>query len=371
MRKRSGIIFILSILLLLSGNIFAQDTINIDSTEVHQCDKHPITDSTQAVNLTGEEPLRAGEHDENETVATIETSEPDQPPTVMDFLSSGKYLAFLILSAIAFIVLLTRKVNYWIRLALLAVAFILFGLDYFYPLHPSPMCAITKLFMFRFTWGEFFPAFVAMFVAIFLPSLIGRKIFCGWVCPLGALQDLINKIPFKWRIKNFNFTVFNSVRGTLLLMFVLVFFGVKDHLVWLSTDMNINPTEQMWVAYSAYSIYEPINFFELLHWGFNFSFFIMFPLLVITSLIFYRPFCYSICPIGFLTWLFEKIAPGRVRVDHSKCNDCQLCYDKSPCPTIKPMVEKSAILPDCTSCGECFDTCPQNAIKFSFFPDKH
>ena len=313
----------------------------------------------------------------SEEVASV-TAEPvvpeeaaSQPPGLTDFLFSGKYLAFLILAVVALALLLGRWVSLKIRIPLLVIAFVLFGLDQFYPLHPSPMCAITNLFMFKITWGMFFPAFIAMFVAIFLPSLVGRKLFCGWVCPLGAMQDLINKIPVKFRIKQFNFTVFNAVRAALLLMFILVFFAVKDHVAFLGEKAGADMTSDVWTAFSAFSVYEPINFFELLHWRLSTTFWVMFPMLFVASLILYRPFCYLICPIGFLTWLVEKIAPGRVRVDQARCNQCGLCIDKSPCPTIAPMVSgKALLLPDCTSCGECLDTCPKNAIKFGFLPDK-
>lgn len=357
-------IFCLSVLFTFHS-INAQQLKTGDSIEVHNLDN----DDSKTVNLSGEEPIRTGEHDEDEQCEQTAAATGDMtPPTYIDFLFSGKYLAFLILSIVALVLLTGNWINYWIRLLLLLVAFVLFGLDYFYPMHPSPMCGITNLFMFKFTWGEFFPAFVAMFIAIFLPSLIGRKLFCGWVCPLGALQDLINKIPHKWHYKNFSFSTFNSVRFTLILMFVLVFFGVIDHLKWLANDMQLSPTLDTWVAYSAYSIYDPINLFELLHWELNTAFYILFPILVIASLILYRPFCYAICPIGFLTWLVEKISPGRIRIDHSTCNDCGICFQKSPCPTIKPLVEGKMMIPDCTSCGECLTTCPNNSISFGFIP---
>lgn len=175
-------------------------------------------------------------------------------------------------------------------------------------------------------------------------------------------------MPVKLKFKQFNFGIFNGIRTGLFVMFILVFFAVKDHVAFLAEQVGIDPEmTDMWTAFAAFSIYEPINFFELMHWNLNTVFWIMFPILVLSSLVLYRPFCYLICPIGFLTWLVEKIAPGRVRVDMDSCNQCGICVDRSPCPTIKPMIDpEGGVLPDCTSCGECLNTCPKNAITFGF-----
>jgi len=289
---------------------------------------------------------------------TIPSTEPD-PPTAFDFLFSGKYLAFLILSAVGLVLLFGRWINVWVRLVMLVVAFVLFGLDQLYPMHPSPMCGLSKLFMFRFTHGQFFPAFTAVFLAIFIPSLIGRKLFCG--------QELVNKIPSKLRFKQFNFTLFNSVRMALLAMFFFTFFAVKDQIDALGEALEISQTSGIWKAFSAYNLYEPLNLFELLHWDVDTTWIVMFTLLVVASYLLYRPFCYLICPIGALTWLVELIAPGRIRVDHSLCDDCGECVEASPCPTIAKLIdENTKAAPDCTSCGECLNTCPTDAIKFGF-----
>jgi len=311
-----------------------------------------------------------------DNAAATETEEdllppPERPrqPGLLDFLTTGRYLAFLIMSAVALMLLIAGWTKLWVRIAMLIIAFVLFGIEQFYPMHPSPMCAITKLFMFRFTFGQFFLPFIALVVAMFVPSLIGRKIFCGWVCPLGAFQDLINKIPFKYKFKNFNFTAFNAVRVALFILFILTFFWVKDHIAYLAGDLGADVTEQTWKMYSSYSIYESINFFELLHWNMTGKFIVMLIVLIGASLVLYRPFCYLICPIGLLTWLCEKIAPGRIRVDHSKCNLCGDCEEKSPCPTIHKLVyeeEEKGVIPDCTSCGECMNNCPEDAISFRF-----
>lgn len=287
-------------------------------------------------------------------------------PTIWTIMSAPKYLTMLGLMAAGLILLFARAINLWVRLVGLAVIFVVFGSDQIFPLHPSPMCAVTKLFMFRFTHGEWFIGFLTFFLIIFVPSLIGRKLFCGWVCPLGAFQELINKIPVKWRIKQFNFTAFNAVRFMLLAMFFLTFFWAKSYMDALGAETGMAGTP-LWKAYSAYSVYDPINYFEYLHWTFNTLFWITMPILVLASLALYRPFCYLICPIGALSWLLEKIAPARVRINRQTCNDCGVCVIKSPCPTIKPLLKGDSLgLPDCTSCGECIRTCPKKSISFGF-----
>jgi polyferredoxin len=343
--------------LVISVPVLASETGDTSTLQRHP---HDTTDAQLVEDTSSSTSTLAEQHQEEPPKKTA-------PMGTLDFLVTSKYLAWFGMMIVGVVLLLLKGINRWVRLGMVVVAFVLFGLDYIFMVHPSPMCGVTKLFTFWFTRGTAIPIFLAIFLAIFIPSLLGRKLFCGWVCPLGAFQELFNKIPFKPRWKQFNFGMFNAVRFALLAMFFLTFFDVKAYLAYFAQDIgNVSP--ELLTAYSAYSVYDPINYFEQLHWGASeASWWVMMIILVIASLVLYRPFCYSICPIGAISWLLEKVAPGRVRIDRKLCNDCGVCVIKSPCPTIKPLLEgKVFTLPDCTSCGECIDTCNRKAIKFSF-----
>nr|MEE4269920.1 4Fe-4S binding protein [Candidatus Krumholzibacteria bacterium] len=295
----------------------------------------------------------------------------EQPLGVMDFLLSTKYLSMLGVTALGLILLLTRRINIWIRIAVMAATFILFGVGWVFSLHPSPMCATTKLYLFKFTTGRWMPVFIAFALVIFVPSLIGRKLFCGWACPLGAFQELINKIPHRFKIKHPSFTAMNAIRLSLIGLFFLTFHAGRTHIAALAGAVEADPASRIWQIYSAINIYDPINMFELMHWEITTMFWVLISVLVVSSLVLYRPFCYVICPIGGLTWLLERVAPGRVRVDMSACNNCGKCVKVAPCPTLKPLLAgESRNLPDCTSCGECLNICPTDAISFGFAPRK-
>ena len=117
------------------------------------------------------------------------------PPGVLDFLLAPHYLLFLLISTAGLVLVFKRWTNRMVRIGALAVVFVLFGLDYFFPLHPSPMCGVTKLFMFKITNGVFYPVFIAIFLAIFIPSLIGRKLFCGLGLPARSVSGTDQQDP--------------------------------------------------------------------------------------------------------------------------------------------------------------------------------
>ncbi len=372
-RLRAAIAF--GLLFILTPALLAADDASeglVDSSTIARGEP----ECTHTADAHGPDPAaRAASPDHTESASAqtedVAGEESGAAPDLFDFLLTGKYLAFAAMMILGLILLFGRWIDRWIRLGAMVLAFVLFGLDNVFPLHPSPMCAVTKLFMFKFTWGQFFPAFLAVFVAIMVPSLIFRKAFCGWVCPLGAMQEIIFRIPFLRKFRNFNFTAFNALRMGLLAMFFLTFFWVRGHVGNLAEYVGGDPAERAWVLFSSYNVYDPINFFHILHWNLDALFYWAFSILFLASLMLYRPFCYAACPVGAITWLLEKVAPGRIRVNHDLCVECGDCFDASPCPTIKPMVEKTMIaLPDCTSCGECVLACDADAITFGFTPGR-
>ena len=146
---------------------------------------HDTTQAQLATDSVAQTSTLAEQHQE-------EPTEKPAPQGTLDFLMSSKYLAWFGMMVVGVVLLLLKGINRWVRLGMMLVAFVLVGLDYIFMVHPSPMCGVTKLFTFWFTLGTAVPVFLAIFLAIFVPSLFGRKLFCGWVCPLGAFQELIN-----------------------------------------------------------------------------------------------------------------------------------------------------------------------------------
>ena len=256
------------------------------------------------------------------------------------------------------LLLMFVKIKTPLRLLLLAVMFLVFavlpvfhGVTFFAKLapHPSPMCAITKPVIFSLRMNQFvFPAaFAGVLSFIVFLSIIGNKLFCGWVCPIGALQEFFHLLPFNQKKFKPRFSIINSIRAVLLIGFVplLLAFG-----------------------FVVYSYFNP---FELLHWPFGTDFSIIYvwavaAVTVLLSLFIFRPFCQIACPIGIITWILEKVSLTKIRLNKEKCNSCMACVKKSPCLAIDAVIEEKPIRPDCYACGKCIDECPTNALSFKF-----
>ena len=84
---------------------------------------------------------------------------------------------------------------------------------------------------------------------------------------------------------------------------------------------------------------------------------------IILSILFYRPFCKWICPLGATYSLFNNISFLKIRVDSEKCVSCQKCSHS--CKMDVNVVD-TPNHPECIRCGACVKACPTNAICYHY-----
>ena len=237
-----------------------------------------------------------------------------------------------------------------LRLLVLAAVFFFFGIVPALPLgkfawgmglHPSPVCSITKPFLFLIAGRQIPMIFIAIVTFISVMSVIGNKLFCGWACPVGAIQEIFHQIPLPKKFKR------------ILPFSVTNFFRTAFFIAFMVTALT-----------AGVSIYDYFNPFHFLHWRFELMVITVLLVTLTASMFFFRPFCYMICPIGLYTWVLEHFSLLKVRVDKGNCRDCNLCIKKSSCPAVQSILDENNSRPDCFACGRCMEVCPEKALRF-------
>ena len=185
----------------------------------------------------------------------------------------------------------------------------------------------------------------AFFTAL---AIIGNKLICGWACPFGAMQELVYSLPVFRRLKRWKlpFWLSNAIRGALLIVMLLLLFGVVG-------------------GRKGFVVYHAINPFNLFDFDFDEW---LIPVTIVVSLVLslfmYRPFCFLICPFGFLSWLAERLSLARVRINLAECTKCGACIKACPSDAAKGMVQGQLFVADCTSCARCLNVCPHDLIRY-------
>lgn len=201
--------------------------------------------------------------------------------------------------------------------------------------------------------------YVLGFISLF--GIIGGRFVCGWLCPFGLIQDLLYKIPLK-KIK-INKTVNNTFRYLkyiILILFVIVF------PMFLTNEFGISPpyfceyicpVGALEGGIPLVSLNKPLrNAVGLL---FSWKIFIL-VLIVILSILIYRPFCRYICPLGAFYSFFNKISFYKYEVDESNCINCGACEKKCKMDIV---ILKNTNNPECIRCGECIKACPNKCLQ--------
>ena len=257
----------------------------------------------------------------------------------MQLMLSPKYIFFFIGSMTAITLLVIKKVSNPVRIIFLIGFFYLFGVVM--EIHPSPLCALTKAPL-RYHLGGFIPPpMMVMAAAMVLLTVTGNKIFCGWICPLGCLQEGAFMASTGLRKIKCSFFTTNAIRASLFGLFIICLFS-------LSTN-----------------IYDLFNPFELFHWHLTTQIIIIISLVTLASLVYFRPFCQFLCPAGLITWFFEYISLAAIRKNEKRCTNCGTCMKESPCNAIEGIMKNKNIVADCFACGACMRSCPEDALTFS------
>jgi polyferredoxin len=211
-----------------------------------------------------------------------------------------------------------------VRYALLLVT-ILLGFAIFSPMLPYMFGELVARADSR-VGATLLGATLGMVLFFLLTFLFGRH-FCGYLCPVGAVQEVayvvpVPKVRLPWKILPV------IVRAVVFLLII------GAGLVYSISILSYVGIRQ---------------FFTLtLSAGF-----LVFSCLLIISVFFYRPFCRFICPLGAIFHVFAIPSRWKIRRTDA-CIECGKC--ENACPTSEAGREDTK--GECYLCGRCMDTCP-------------
>ena len=198
--------------------------------------------------------------------------------------------------------------------------------------------------------------FYVLGIILLYGMLLGRTI-CGWICPLGMLQELLNKIPTP-KLKKSRFTrALSYLKYIIIVIFVVaipVYYGIFHNIPVPGFCKYICPAGTFEGAMGMMP--KNISFLSMLGPIFTQKFVIM--IIVCLACIFcYRSFCRFLCPLGAIYGIFNKLAVIGVKVDTGRCNNCGACV------RFCKMDVKHVGDHECIHCGQCINHCAQGALS--------
>ena len=202
------------------------------------------------------------------------------------------------------------------------------------------------------------PAAMFLLVAFLLMSIIFRKAFCGWLCPVGTLSEVLWKfgrkllrgnpvLPRRWMD-----LPLRSLKYILLGFFLYAVAGLSAASIMAF----------MGTPYGLIADVKMLNFFRYL----SGTAALTLGVIALLSFFYQNFWCRYLCPYGALMGLAALASPSRIRREPEKCIDCARCARACPAllPVDKLMSVRSA---ECMACMECVAVCPaQGALEMSF-----
>ncbi len=201
------------------------------------------------------------------------------------------------------------------------------------------------------------PSGFVLFVAILGVSLMVKKGFCGWICPIGTISQYVWMAGEKIAGKNFKIekttdVILRALKYILLSLFLLligVAMAPNMMLLFFITDYYKVVDVRMMKFFTEMST---LTLWVLIA-------------LVTLSMIYKNFWCRYLCPYGALLGLLGRFSPFKIRRNEEKCIHCHSCTRH--CPTLIDVEKKDVIKSaECFGCMTCVSRCPaEGALDLS------
>ncbi len=196
---------------------------------------------------------------------------------------------------------------------------------------------------------------------ILLGVLLGRFI-CGFMCPFGLFQELLHKIPTK-KLTTKKLKGLTFIKYAVLLIMVVLLPALVVNDVGMGDPFfckYLCPQGVLEGAIPQAAVDPGIR--DALGSLFSWKLGILIAVVVL-SVLFYRPFCKWLCPLGALYALLNKVSLLGMKVDKHKCVSCGKCAKACK---MDVDVTKSPDHTECIRCGMCVRACPTQAVKYRY-----
>ena len=199
-----------------------------------------------------------------------------------------------------------------------------------------------------------------------LGVLLGRFI-CGFLCPFGWLQDLLHKIPSP-KLSTRRLKPLRYIKYAVLLIMVVLLPAVIVNTSGMGDPFFCKYLCPQGVLEGAIPLsLTNAGIRAALGKLFSWKFCILLAV-VVGSVVFYRPFCKWLCPLGAVYALMNHVSLFQMRVDRDTCVSCGACAKACPMDVDITRTPNHA---ECIRCGKCIKSCPTKAICYQYgFGDK-